>query len=184
MLMLWRIFYKLHCLLEPVQAAIAETLNGFWMNEDGNDNWFCKMIKFVLYLVIYQTLFSHIIQMHSWATTATVVIRAQGSVERHRGERGLLLLPRLGQHGRGHPRRVVRDDPVDGGAVDGVNILFLGVAYQVVKPMKKFIFSLHLFYFFGYFMIGFIINEPTWSPKESHLVDTTIWLESCFLYFQ
>ena len=72
------------------------------------------------------------------------MIGAQGSVERHRGERGLLLLPRLGQHGRGHPRRVVRDDPVDRGAVDGVNILFLGVAYQVVKPMKN-IFSHYIF---------------------------------------
>ena len=89
------------------------------------------------------------------------MIRAQGSVERHRGERGLLLLPRLGQHGRGHPRCIVRDDPVDRGAVDGVNILLLGVAYQVVKPMKKFIFSLHLFDFFGYFMFDFIITEPT-----------------------
>ena len=66
------------------------------------------------------------------------MIRTEGSVERHRGERGLLLVAGLGQHGGRHPGRVVRDDSVDGGTVNGINILFLGVAYQVVKPTKKY----------------------------------------------
>ena len=50
------------------------------------------------------------------------------------GEAGPLPAPHLGQRGGRHPRRVVRHDPVDRGAVHGVDALLLRVADQVVKP--------------------------------------------------
>ena len=61
--------------------------------------------------------------------------RVEGpGVEAAEGHGGALPGAEVGHLEARHPRRVVRHDAVDGGAVHGVHALLLRVADQVVKP--------------------------------------------------